>query len=124
TSSIPLIIHLASSGNHPILVRVHVVTYMRISVTDRCNERCLYCQPHGPFELLPRTDILSYEELLRIARVAVALGIVKFRVTGGEPLIRQGVLDFLRELCAIAGVQDVGLSTNGTRLGPIAQQLR
>jgi cyclic pyranopterin phosphate synthase len=103
---------------------MHVVNYMRISVTDRCNERCLYCQPHGPFELLPRTDILSYEEILRVSRVAVSLGIVKFRVTGGEPLIRQGVADFLKELCAIAGIQDVGLSTNATRLAPIAQQLR
>lgn len=103
---------------------MHVVNYMRISVTDRCNERCLYCQPHGPFELLPRTDILSYEEILRVSRVAVSLGIVKFRVTGGEPLIRHGVVDFLKELCAISGVQDIGLSTNATRLAPIAQQLR
>lgn len=103
---------------------MHVVNYMRISVTDRCNERCLYCQPHGPFELLPRTDILSYEELLRVARVAVSLGIVRFRVTGGEPLIRQGVVNFLQQLCAIPGVQDVGLSTNGTQLAPIARQLR
>src|ERR1041384_5250366 len=103
---------------------MHVVNYMRISVTDRCNERCLYCQPHGPFELLPRTDILSYEEILRVARVALSLGIGKFRVTGGEPLVRHGVADFLRELCGIAGVQDVGLSTNATRLAPIAEDLR
>lgn len=108
----------------PYFNHVHVVNYMRISVTDRCNERCLYCQPHGPFELLPRTDILSYEEILRVARVAVGLGIVKFRVTGGEPLVRQGVVDFLRDLCRIPGVQDVGLSTNGVRLAPIASQLR
>ncbi len=103
---------------------MHVVNYLRISVTDRCNERCLYCQPRGPFELLPRGDILSYEETLRIVRVAVSLGIVKFRITGGEPLIRQGVVDFLRELCRVQGVQDVGVSTNGIRLAPIAQSLR
>lgn len=103
---------------------MHVVNYMRISVTDRCNERCLYCQPHGPFELLPRSGILSYEEILRVARVAVSLGVTRFRVTGGEPLIRQGIVEFLRDLCALNGVQDVGLSTNGTRLAPIAERLR
>lgn len=103
---------------------MHVVNYLRISVTDRCNERCLYCQPHGPFELLPRTDLLSYEEIVRVARVAVGLGIVKFRVTGGEPLVRQGIVEFLRELCRLPGIQDVGLSTNGTRFAPIAEQLR
>lgn len=103
---------------------MHVVSYMRISVTDRCNERCLYCQPHGPFELLPREGILSYEEILRVTRVAVSLGITKFRITGGEPLIRQGVVDFLHSLCAVPGVSDVGLSTNGTRLSSIARALR
>jgi cyclic pyranopterin phosphate synthase len=108
----------------PILAEVHIVNYMRISVTDRCNERCLYCQPHRPFELLPRGDILSYEEILRVAGVAVGLGITKFRVTGGEPLVRHGVVDFLEKLCGLPGVQDVGLSTNATKLAPIATKLR
>lgn len=103
---------------------MHVVSYMRISITDRCNERCLYCQPRGPFELLPRKEILSYEEILRVTRVAVSLGITKFRITGGEPLIRQGVVDFLRSLCAVPGVSDVGLSTNATRLSSVAGALR
>jgi len=97
---------------------------MRISVTDRCNERCLYCQPHGPFELLRRQEILSYEEILRVVRTAVGLGIVKYRVTGGEPLVRQGIVEFLRELCRTPGVQDVGLSTNATRFAPIASEVR
>jgi cyclic pyranopterin phosphate synthase len=74
--------------------------------------------------LLPRGDLLSYEEILRVVRVAVGLGIVKFRVTGGEPLIRRGVEEFLRDLCQTSGVQDVALSTNATRLGPIAARLR
>jgi GTP 3',8-cyclase len=115
---------LASGPGRDIFETVHAVNYMRISVTDRCNERCLYCQPRGPFELLPRAEILSYEEILRVTRVAVSLGIVKYRVTGGEPLVRQGVVDFLRELCRLPGVLDVGLSTNGTRLAPIAEEVR
>ncbi len=104
---------------------VHIVTYMRISVTDRCNERCAYCLPHDvAIEWLPKGQILSYEEILRIARVATSLGVTKFRVTGGEPLVRRNVAEFIGELNKLPGVTDIGLSTNGTLLAPLVHQLR
>jgi GTP 3',8-cyclase len=103
---------------------VHLVTYMRISVTDRCNERCAYCLPHDvAIEWLPRGQILTYEEILRVARVATTLGVTKFRVTGGEPLVRRNVAEFIGELNKLPGVTDIGLSTNATLLAPLARQL-
>ena len=104
---------------------MHLVTYMRISVTDRCNERCAYCLPHDlTVEWLPRGEILTYEEILRVARVATSLGVTKFRVTGGEPLVRRNVVDFIGELNKLPGVTDIGLSTNATLLAPLAHRLR
>ncbi len=104
---------------------MHRVTYMRISVTDRCNERCLYCMPHDvAIEWLPKGQILTYEEILRVARVATELGVRKFRVTGGEPLVRRNLVEFIRELNKLPGVTDIGLSTNATLLAPLAEQLR
>lgn len=98
---------------------------MRISVTDRCNERCAYCLPHDmTVEWLPKGQILTYEEILRVARVATSLGVTKFRVTGGEPLVRRNVTEFIGELNQLAGVTDIGLSTNATLLAPLAHQLR
>ncbi len=94
----------------------HRISYLRISVTDRCNERCRYCLPEELQEWLPRGGILSYEEILRLVRVGAALGIRKVRVTGGEPLTRKGVLGFLRSLRDLPGIEDLGLSTNGTLL--------
>jgi cyclic pyranopterin phosphate synthase len=104
---------------------MHLVTYMRISVTDRCNERCAYCLPHDvAIEWLPRGQILTYEEILRVARVSTTLGVTKFRITGGEPLVRRNVADFIAELNKLPGVTDIGLSTNATLLAPLARQLR
>src|ERR1700683_2497078 len=98
---------------------------MRISVTHRCNERCAYCLPHDvAIEWLPKGQILTYEEILRVARVATSLGITKFRVTGGEPLVRKNVAEFIGELNKVPGVTDIGLSTNATLLAPLAYQLR
>jgi cyclic pyranopterin phosphate synthase len=94
----------------------HRISYLRISVTDRCNERCTYCMPRELQEWLPRADILSYEETLRLVRVATALGVSKIRITGGEPLTRRGVVDFIRGVTATPGIEQVGLSTNGTLL--------
>jgi len=99
------------------------VDYLRISVTDRCNERCLYCLPEHYSSWLPRAEILHDAELLAVARTAVALGFKKFRVTGGEPLVRPGVVDFIRQLIALPGVESVQLTTNGTRLPQLAQPL-
>ena len=94
----------------------HRISYLRVSITDRCNERCTYCMPHELQEWLPRGDILTYEETLRLIRIATDLGVSKVRITGGEPLTRRGVLDLLRELPKIPGLRDIGLSTNGTLL--------
>lgn len=104
---------------------MHIVTYMRISVTDRCNERCAYCLPHDvAVEWLPKGQILTYEEILRVARVATSLGVTKFRITGGEPLVRKNVTEFIGTLNKLPGVTDIGLSTNATLLAPLARQLR
>ncbi len=94
----------------------HRISYLRISVTDRCNERCRYCLPEEVQQWLPRADILSYEEMLRIVRIGTTLGIRKLRVTGGEPLTRRNVVEFISELGKIPGIDDLGLSTNGTLL--------
>ena len=94
----------------------HRISYLRVSITDRCNERCTYCMPHELQEWLPREEILTFEETLRLIRIAAELGVSKIRITGGEPLTRRGVLGLIRELPRIPGLQDIGVSTNGTLL--------
>jgi GTP 3',8-cyclase len=92
------------------------LNYLRISITDRCNLRCVYCMPYDFIPKLQHKEILSYEEILRIVRISVRLGISKVRITGGEPLIRKGVYDFLKQLTKIHGLLDVSLTTNGVLL--------
>lgn len=99
------------------------VDYLRISITDRCNERCLYCLPEGFKDWKPRSEILSFEEVLDAVRTAVEIGFRKFRVTGGEPLVRQDAEQFIAQLIALPGVEQVSLSTNGTRLAAVANSL-
>ena len=94
----------------------HRISYLRISITDRCNERCTYCMPQELQEWLPREDILSYEETLRLIRIAAELGVSKVRVTGGEPLTRRDVVHFIAQIPKISGIKSLGLSTNGTLL--------
>lgn len=101
-----------------------VVDYLRISITDRCNERCLYCLPEGYQGWAQRPDHLTTEEILRLVRVAAGLGFRKFRLTGGEPLVRADVPELVRGMAAIPGVEAIGLSTNGTRLAALARPLR
>ncbi|MDQ6765881.1 MAG: GTP 3',8-cyclase MoaA [Verrucomicrobiota bacterium] len=98
----------------------HRISYLRVSITDRCNERCTYCMPQELQEWLPREGILSFEETLRLIRVAAGLGVKKVRVTGGEPLTRRDVLGFMEELGAVPGIDDIGISTNGTLLARAA----
>ena len=100
------------------------LNYLRISVTDRCNLRCAYCLPGEDIPRLRHEDVLRYEEILRVARVAAGLGITKVRVTGGEPLVRRGVIDFLAELARIPGIRDLSLTTNGLLLKENAGRLR
>lgn len=92
------------------------LNYLRISITDRCNLRCIYCVPHGFIPKLPHKEILSYEEILHIVRIGVGLGISKVRITGGEPLVRKGVYGFLKRLTKIEGLLDISLTTNGVFL--------
>ena len=99
------------------------ITYLRLSLTDRCNLRCKYCMPDHGVHKLNHDDILTYEEFLRVVRAAAAAGMTKVRLTGGEPLVRKGFLDFIPEMAAIPGVQDLRLTTNGVLLAPMAEAL-
>lgn len=94
----------------------HRISYLRLSVTDRCNERCTYCMPGDLQEWLPHAEVLTYEEIARLVRIGAKLGVTKVRVTGGEPLTRRGVLTLFDQLAEIDGIREVGLSTNGTLL--------
>ncbi len=100
------------------------IDYLRISVTDRCNERCLYCMPEGYRGWRQKADHLTVDEIIRVVRVATGMGFRKFRLTGGEPLVRRDLLDIVGGMTAVPGVERVGLSTNGTRLATLAPQLR
>lgn len=99
------------------------IDYLRLSVTDRCNLRCRYCMPAEGVPPLGHDAILSYEELLRVARTAVGLGVRKIRVTGGEPLVRRGLVDFIAALARLPGAPEVVLTTNGLRLAELADNL-
>jgi len=100
------------------------IEYLRISVTDRCNLQCLYCVPQGQIPKLKHEEILRYEEILRLVRVGVSLGIKKIRVTGGEPLVRKGIIEFLKALSSIEGVKDLSITTNGVLLKNNLEELR
>lgn len=100
------------------------IDYLRISITDLCNFRCIYCRPPQGVKLVPHEDILRYEEILKIVSAARNLGIRKVRVTGGEPLVRRGVLGFIARLTSELGFEDVALTTNGSRLLEMAEGLR
>jgi len=100
------------------------INYLRISVTDRCNLRCIYCMPARGITLISHDDILTYEEIATIARAAVEMGINKLRLTGGEPLVRMGLTDLVRMLAGIKGVDDISLTTNGTLLSRYAAGLK
>ena len=92
------------------------LNYLRISITDRCNLQCLYCMPHDGLAKLRHEDILTYEEILRLATIAVSLGVNKIRLTGGEPLIRKGLFQLLPTLVSLPGLKDISMTTNGIYL--------
>ena len=98
--------------------------YLRVSVTDRCNLRCLYCHPMGGCELIARDEILKLEEIHRIVELLSHCGIRKVRLTGGEPLIRRNIVYLIEKLSAIKAIEELSLTTNGVLLGPLAQQLK
>ena len=99
------------------------ISYLRISVTDRCNLRCIYCMPPEGVELVSHNDILSFEEILPAVRAAVSLGIDKIRITGGEPLVRSGIVDLVSMIAAVDGVKDISMTTNGVLLEKYAVRL-
>lgn len=100
------------------------ITYIRMSVTDRCNLRCLYCMPAEGIDFLPQGEVLSFEELLRLARLFAALGIRKFRITGGEPFVRAGLIGFLEKLAAVPGIEEIHITTNGVLTAPFVKDLK
>ena len=100
------------------------IEYLRISVTDRCNFRCLYCMPLAGLEWLPKTDILTYEEIAAIVRELAPLGLRRVRITGGEPTLRAGLEQLVAMLRAVPEIEDVALSTNGVHLPALAATLR
>jgi cyclic pyranopterin phosphate synthase len=100
------------------------INYLRISVTDRCNLRCVYCMPAEGVSLMSHNDILTYEEIYTVARSAAGLGINKIRLTGGEPLVRLGLPKLIEMLAEIEGIDDISLTTNGVLLGRYASELK
>src|SRR5438270_2136277 len=104
---------------------ISAVKVLRISVTDRCNFRCLYCMPEEGVRWLPREDILSFEEITDVVRAAIAVhGIRRFKLTGGEPTVRHGIVDLVRQLRRIDGIEDLSLTTNGMLLEDLAGPLK
>ena len=100
------------------------INYLRISVTDRCNLRCAYCMPQEGITLLPHYDILSYEEIYTLVKVAAELGINRIRLTGGEPLVRAGLPELVRMISGIDTIEDLSLTTNGILLSQYAADLK
>lgn len=100
------------------------ISYMRISVTDRCNMRCMYCMPEEGVENLGHEKILSFEEIARIVKASTQLGVTKYRLTGGEPLARKGIVNLVESLSKIDGVEELAMTTNGTMLADKAEDLK
>lgn len=100
------------------------INYLRISVTDRCNLRCTYCMPEEGIDWIPHHRILSLEEIEEVAKVGASLGITKIRLTGGEPLVRKGIVELVAKLSAIEGIVDLAMTTNGILLPQYAKELK
>ena len=101
-----------------------VINYLRVSVTDRCNLRCIYCMSRDGVNMKERSEILSFEEIERIISVAAEVGISKIRLTGGEPLIRKGIIEFIERISKIPGISDLSMTTNGILLKKYAPALK
>jgi len=99
------------------------IDYLRLSVTDRCNLRCIYCMPGGGITLLEKKQLLTFEEIIRLVKIFVELGIKKIKITGGEPLLRENILDLIKKISRLEGVEDISLTTNGTLLDKYLNEL-
>lgn len=100
------------------------INYLRISVTDRCNLRCTYCMPAEGIQLIDHEEIISFEQIAEVVKHSVDKGITKVRLTGGEPLVRKGIIDLVSMIASIEGVEDLAMTTNGTLLSPMAKALK
>ncbi len=100
------------------------ISYLRLAVTDRCNLRCTYCMPEEGLNWLPRNELMTYEEMLRICSLFVKMGVEKIRVTGGEPFVRKGLLSFLKSISRIPGLKELTLTTNGLLTAPLVPELK
>jgi cyclic pyranopterin phosphate synthase len=100
------------------------INYLRVSVTDRCNLRCTYCMPENGIRLLRHQDILSFDEITEFVQTAVEMGIDKVRITGGEPLVRKGIVELVSMIAGIRGITDLGMTTNGILLPKFAAGLK
>jgi cyclic pyranopterin phosphate synthase len=99
------------------------ISYLRVSVTDRCNLRCIYCMPPEGVPLVSHQDILSFEEIMLVVRAAVETGMDKIRITGGEPLVRAGIVELVRMISEVEGIRDISMTTNGILLDKYAAKL-
>ncbi len=99
------------------------INYLRVSVTDRCNFRCAYCMPEKGIRLLPKSEILSFDEIIAVIQYGVSHGINKIRITGGEPLVRQDIVKLISDIAAIEGITDLAMTTNGVLLKKYAHDL-
>jgi cyclic pyranopterin phosphate synthase len=99
------------------------ITYLRVSLTDRCNLRCVYCMPEAGIKFVPRQEILTLEEIARVVRIAAGMGLRRVRLTGGEPLVRNGITQLVRWIAETPGIEDISLTTNGMVLASYAEEL-
>src|SRR5580698_4786649 len=100
------------------------INYLRLAVTDRCNLRCFYCMPEEGIDWLSRKELMTYEELLRICSLLVQNGIVKIRITGGEPFVRKDVMELLSGLSKLPGLKELTITTNGVLTAPLVPELK
>jgi len=100
------------------------INYLRLAVTDRCNLRCFYCMPEEGNEWLLRSELMTYEEMLRICSLLVSMGIEKIRITGGEPFVRKDIMQFLTSLSKLKGLQQISITTNGVLTAPVVPDLK
>ena len=113
--------------NHYVLLidnHGRIINYLRLAVTDRCNLRCFYCMPVDGLNWLSRTELMSYEEMLRACTLLVKMGIQKIRITGGEPFIRKDIMKLLTAISKLSGVQELSLTTNGVLTAPYVAELK
>ena len=100
------------------------INYLRLAVTDRCNLRCFYCMPEEGIDWLSRSELMTYEEMLRICSLLVKMGVEKIRITGGEPFVRKDIMKLLASLSLIQGLQQITVTTNGVLTAPLVPELK